>query len=282
MREDVGGMSDTTMEFRMWWSPSEGVFCEGDEARIHRILTPQGLPGFTSRENGIAEDCLPADARLLDPIGPAAPTPTHWGPEEGGGESAHDGADPADCYLCRTAVLASTIRQLESRLRVAEVGVKFGKAAVAERDAARAAHEATQAALVEMERKRDAWKEAAGVEYRNLDVSPAEQALLVRQWQAATQHQVHKAARLAEQRDAVLELIADPSRWLAAADELAEAIRAVFEGELTTPADESWCPRCVKESTADRYTQESSTLWRCRTCDAVLVVPDPPIEPVPA
>jgi hypothetical protein len=262
-------MSDTTRQFRMWWSPSEGVFCEGDEARIHRILTPQGLPGFTSRGNGIAEDCLPADARLLDVVEPAAPTPTHWGPEEGGGESAHDGADPADCYLCRTAVLASTIRQLESRLRVAEVGVKFGKAAVAERDAARAAHEATQAALVEMERKRDAWKEAAYVDFRDLDVSPEQQGRLVREWRQAWQR-----------HEAVLRLLSEPGRW-ATQDAFIRAVNAAAGIKRSEP-DRTWCPRCVKDRTHGRYQQESSTQWRCAGCDAVLVAEDPPIEPVPA
>lgn len=46
--------------------------------------------------------------------------------------------------------------------------------------------------------------------------------------------------------------------------------------------DETWCPRCMKDATEDRYTQESASLWRCLDCHAVLVAPDPPVEPYPS
>ena len=243
----------TETPFRVWRSSTEGLYVEGEAGRIHHLLGPQGLPGLVeSRGNGIAEDCLPADVCELRPVEPPA----------------------------------TQVARLESELRVARAGEAFGKVAVRERDAERAAHEktraaleSTQRALVEMEKKRDAWKEAAGVEYRDLDVSPAEQALLVRQWQGATQYQVHKAGRLAEQREAVLALLEDPGRWATQAD-LFAAIKRVFEPE--PPPDKTWCPRCVRDASGNRYCQESSTQFRCLRCHAVLVVPDPPIGSVPA
>lgn len=39
---------------------------------------------------------------------------THWGREEDGGESAHNGADPDDCYVCRTAFLADELGRVQA------------------------------------------------------------------------------------------------------------------------------------------------------------------------
>lgn len=56
------------------------------------------------------------------------------------------------------------------------------------------------------------------------------------------------------------------------------AIPAALHGDQAAEPDKTWCPRCYKDATDDRYTQESSDLWRCRACHAVLVVPDPPLQ----
>lgn len=58
-------------------------------------------------------------------------------------------------------------------------------------------------------------------------------------------------------------------------------VRAPLQGGQPTEPDKTWCPRCLMDATDGRYTQESSTQWRCGGCDAVLVVPDPPLTPVP-
>lgn len=60
-----------------------------------------------------------------------------------------------------------------------------------------------------------------------------------------------------------------------------QPVRAALAGDQpTTELDKTWCPRCCKDATEDRYTQESSTLWRCLDCHAVLQVADPPLPGV--
>jgi hypothetical protein len=65
-----------------------------DRLRSHPVL---------SGESG--KDPLPADETEGE---------THWGREEGGGESVHDGANPDDCYLCRTAELADELSRVQA------------------------------------------------------------------------------------------------------------------------------------------------------------------------